>query len=219
MIWRNDRSRGGDSATDLATPGPSDTPAPPVAPHSAPPLPVKIVIAGGFGAGKTTAVGAISDIAPLTTEAAMTTESIGIDRIGSGQSKRSTTVAFDFGRVQLSTDLMLYLFGSPGQDRFRFLWDELLKGAIGAVVLVDTTKFEESFGAVSHLERSGVPFVVVINPFDGNLAHHPDAVREALDLPMTIPVLVADARDRNAVKGVLMALVRHAMACVTARPG
>ena len=137
MIWRPDRSRGNDEPAAgggpaTATPA---APAPMAAPQSAPPLPVKIVIAGGFGAGKTTAVGAISDIAPLTTEAAMTSESIGIDRIGSGQSKRSTTVAFDFGRVQLSTDLMLYLFGSPGQDRFRFLWDELLKGAIGAVVL------------------------------------------------------------------------------------
>ncbi len=194
--------------TDVGAPAADDDATPP-------PLPVKIVVAGGFGAGKTTAVGAISDIEPLTTEAAMTVNAVDLDRLSDDSTKTTTTVAFDFGRVALGNDLMLYLFGSPGQDRFRFFWDELLRGAIGAVVLIDTGRFEDCFGAVSHLEHSGVPFVVVVNAFDGRIRHHPDEVRSALDISPSTPVLVADVRDREGVKGVLVTLVRHAMATAT----
>ena len=175
------------------------------------PIPVKIVVAGGFGVGKSTFVGSISDIDPLTTEAAMTKASEAVDDVGDATSKKSTTVAMDFGRVALSSELVLYLFGTPGQDRFHFMWDELIRGAIGAVVLVDTGRLEQCFAAVDYMERAGVPFVVAINAFDGVLRHHPDDVREALDVPAHIPVLVTDARHRAAVRDTLVGLVRHAM--------
>lgn len=175
------------------------------------PLPVKIVVAGGYAVGKTTFVGSISEIDPLTTEAALTTVSSDVDNEGDASSKTSTTVAMDFGRVGLGDELVLYLFGTPGQDRFRFMWDELTRGAIGAVVILDTRRFEDSFGAVEYFERAQVPFVVAVNAFHGELHHSLEEVREGLDLDPDVPVVSTDARDRNLTKQTLLQLVEHAL--------
>jgi signal recognition particle receptor subunit beta len=174
--------------------------------------PLKIVIAGGFAAGKTTLVDAISEITPLTTEAAMTSVGQGVDELGEVTSKTPTTVAMDFGRISLSETTVLYLFGTPGQDRFWFMWDELSKGAVGAIVLVDTRRLADCFPALDYFESKQVPYVVALNCFDGQLRHDADAVREALTIEDGIPVVTVDARDRDSVKASLVRLVRHAIA-------
>jgi uncharacterized protein len=177
-------------------------------------LSVKIVVAGGFGVGKTTLVGAVSEIEPLRTEALMTEASAPVDDLTMLPDKTTTTGAMDFWRITLAEDLVLYLFGTPGQNRFWFMWDDITRGAIGAVVLVDTRRLADCFGAVDYVEQRGIPFIVALNAFDGILLHDADEVREALQLGPEVPFVVTDARERESVKNVLVTLVEHAMAIV-----
>ncbi|MCX5329510.1 MULTISPECIES: ATP/GTP-binding protein [unclassified Streptomyces] len=170
---------------------------------------VKVMIAGGFGTGKTTLVGSVSDIRPLTTEETLTEASADDDRLIGVADKTETTVSLDFGKIRLNDSLMLYLFGTPGQERFWFLWNGLFKGALGAVVLVDTRRLASSFRAIEEMERQNVPFVVALNIFPDSRHYPVEEIRDALDIPPHIPVVACDARDRASSRDVLVALIRH----------
>jgi hypothetical protein len=172
---------------------------------------VKIVIAGGFGAGKTTLVGTVSEIRALHTEEALTTESVGIDDKTGVDGKTTTTVALDFGRITIREGLVLYLFGTPGQKRFWFMWDELSRGAIGAVVLADTRRLKDCFAAVDYFEQLRCPFIIAVNCFDGARRFDPEHVRKALDLAPTVPIILCDVRQPASAKQTLATVVEHAL--------
>ncbi|WP_242587405.1 ATP/GTP-binding protein [Streptomyces sp. MST-110588] len=170
-----------------------------------------MVVAGGFGVGKTTFVGSVSEITPLRTESVMTRAGEGIDDLSAIPGKATTTVAMDFGRITLDEDLVLYLFGTPGQKRFWFMWDDLVRGAIGAVVLVDTRRLADCFHALDYFESCGLPYIVAVNHFEGTDAYDAQDVREALTVPSRIPVVVMDARKRASVVDALLTLVAYAL--------
>jgi uncharacterized protein len=181
-----------------------------------PPIPVKIVVSGGFGVGKTTLTGALSEIEPLTTEAAMTTVGLGIDRPGSAP-KTTTTVALDFGRVTIDEYVILYLFGTPGQDRFGFMWNDLADGALGGVVLVDTERIADCFTALDYFERIALPFIVAVNQFEGRPSLPLDQVRAATNVDLDVPVVAVDARDRESVKQAVLVLLRLVLSHAVSR--
>ncbi|MEV1009060.1 ATP/GTP-binding protein [Streptomyces sp. NPDC049881] len=199
--------------------------------HAAPPGPrdedllpasaersVKIAVVGGFGAGKTTLVGSVSEIRPLTTEETMTRDSVGVDDLAGVADKTETTVAMDFGRITIDARLVLYLFGTPGQQRFWFLWNGILEGALGAVVLVDSRRLADCFPSMDRLEEDGIPFVVAVNVFPDSAPHPPEELRAALDLPGHVPLIACDARRRASGRDVLLTLLRHLYDSATTVP-
>ncbi|MPY99000.1 MAG: ATP-binding protein [Actinophytocola sp.] len=173
---------------------------------------VKVLISGGFGVGKTTLVSAVSEIVPLRTEELITELSDGVDDVSGIEDKTTTTVAMDFGRITINPELVLYLFGTPGQDRFWFMWDELARGALGAIVLVDTRRLDACFAAIDYFERRELPFVVGVNCFDGTQLYDVDEIRAALAIDSFIPVILCDARERESTKELLVKLMAHVMA-------